>query len=228
MNTAIKSAFSDDPDVMQMIQERETKALLGRISTIQLTPGPVGIPGPMGMPGKDGRDGVDGKNGIDGRDGKDGKPGIDGKDGTPGIPGKNGKDGNPGQNATINLDEIIDTLIAKIKKEKPIDISHIRNADSFIFQGTKYKTHELMHGAGTTSSSQTIATADISSQFNGIATTFTLPAYTSILLFTITGWPPNGALRPTVDFTTPTNTTVTLDAALGAPVSGTTGIILYI
>lgn len=69
---------------------------------------------------------------------------------------------------------------------------------------------------------------DISSQFNGSATTFTLPAYSSILMFNITGWPPNGALRPTVDFTTPTSTTVSLTSEVTAPESGTTGIILYI
>lgn len=69
---------------------------------------------------------------------------------------------------------------------------------------------------------------DISSQFNGILKTFVLPAYSSILSFTLTGWPPNGALRPTVDFTTPSGTTVTLTGEVSAPAAGTTGIILII
>lgn len=73
-----------------------------------------------------------------------------------------------------------------------------------------------------------IATADISSQFDGVATTFTIPAYTSIVAFILTGWAPNGALRPTIDFTTPTSTTVALvTAQVSAPEAGATGIIIY-
>lgn len=72
-----------------------------------------------------------------------------------------------------------------------------------------------------------VNTYDISSQFDGITTIFTLPVFKNILMFTITGWPPNGTLRPTTDFTTPTNTTVTLTAQVSAPAAGTTGIILY-
>lgn len=72
-----------------------------------------------------------------------------------------------------------------------------------------------------------VSVADISAQFNGILTTFTIPAYASIYLFVITGWFPNGALEPTVDFTTPTATTVHITGDLTAPEAGTRGIILY-
>jgi len=73
-----------------------------------------------------------------------------------------------------------------------------------------------------------VLVSDISSQFNGSLTTFTVPSYSSIIMFIITGWAPNGALRPTVDFTTPTSTTVALvTAQVSAPPAGTTGIILY-
>lgn len=72
-----------------------------------------------------------------------------------------------------------------------------------------------------------ISVADVSSQFDGLTTTFTIPTYTSIKLFIITGWPPNGALRPTTDFTTPSSTTVSLTTQVSAPESGATGIILY-
>lgn len=75
---------------------------------------------------------------------------------------------------------------------------------------------------------ETVETVDISSQFDGIVTTFTIPAYTEIVAFLITGWPPNGVLRPTVDFTTPTSTTVALvTSQVSAPEAGTTGIIIY-
>lgn len=74
-----------------------------------------------------------------------------------------------------------------------------------------------------------VATVDISAQFNGSSTSFTVPANAGILLFIITGWPPNGALRPTVDFTTPDATHVTLQTSqVQAPVAGTTGIVIYI
>lgn len=80
----------------------------------------------------------------------------------------------------------------------------------------------------TTGSGGSVAVADITSQFDGVTTTFTIPSYTGILLFIITGWPPNGALDPSADFTTPSATTVALNTSqVTAPVAGTTGIILY-
>lgn len=73
-----------------------------------------------------------------------------------------------------------------------------------------------------------IAVADISSQFDGSTTSFTVPSYSAIVLVILTGWPPNGALRPTVDFTTPDSTHIALQTGqVTAPVSGTTGIVLY-
>lgn len=73
-----------------------------------------------------------------------------------------------------------------------------------------------------------VQVADISSQFDGVTTSFLLPAYSSIQLFILTGWPPNGALRPTVDFTLPDSTHVALvTSEVSAPEAGPTGIILY-
>lgn len=90
-----------------------------------------------------------------------------------------------------------------------------------IFTGT----FDLVDKAST---SAAIARADISSQFDSVTTTFTIPSYSSILSFNITGWFPNGELANS-DFTTPTNTTVSLVVPpLSAPASGTTGIILYV
>lgn len=107
----------------------------------------------------------------------------------------------------------------------------------------KYLIDKLIAGAGITinqlntggdeqleivsSGGSNIQAVDISSQFDGVATTFTIPQYSAIKLFIITGWPPNGALRPTTDFTTPTDTTVALTSEVSAPMGGTTGIILY-
>lgn len=281
----VRSAFSNDPEVMAAFERREQKQMLKAILKEQIMSRDaqdtkqdteqVNVKFLKGEKGDEPSDerlaqliegimpsvtkGEPGTNGIDGKDahtptkaellalieplipepirGDRGYEGLPGQDAhTPTdeelralivdlipkpTPGRDGKD------AKIpTIDEIYETFIKRMRKEKALDISQIRNADSFIFNGTKYKIHELMHGGGSSSSSQTVATADISSQFNGSATTFTIPAYSSILLFTITGYPPEGALRPTTDFTTPTATTVTISTP--APVSGTTGIIIYI
>jgi hypothetical protein len=80
----------------------------------------------------------------------------------------------------------------------------------------------------TSGGSSGLAVTDISSQFDGSKTTFTVPTYTGIILFIITGWPPNGALRPSTDFTTPSSTTVSLQTGqVTAPAAGTTGLIIY-
>lgn len=58
-----------------------------------------------------------------------------------GKPGEKGKD--------ADEEKILGRLIEKIKKEKPLDISHIRNAQTFMKDGIKYKFEELMKGGGT-------------------------------------------------------------------------------
>lgn len=57
-----------------------------------------------------------------------------------------------------------------------IDISHIKNAQSFIFNGKKYKTEELMRGGGSSSGSSTnFATNEVpTGTIDGLNTTFTL------------------------------------------------------
>lgn len=50
----------------------------------------------------------------------------------------------------LDLDAIFEDFIKRIQEEKRIDVSHLRNAQSFIFNGKKYKIEELMRGAGGT------------------------------------------------------------------------------
>lgn len=144
---------------------------------------------------------------------------------------------------TVNVDELINKI-----KSKKTSISDIEGLEQTISAFRHQLSNGYLHGGGDTvvagtgvvitsnangtktisSSVSSISTVDISSQFDGSTTTFTLPSYTTILSFTITGWPPNGNLRPTVDFTTPTGTTVALvTSQVQAPPSGATGIILY-
>jgi hypothetical protein len=93
-----------------------------------------------------------------------------------GKEGKRGKDGKNGLDAVLDIETLIPQLskevlktiptpklemlvemaVEKIKKEKLIDVSDIRNAQSFLFRSkdgkkTKIKMEELMHGAGSAS-----------------------------------------------------------------------------
>lgn len=70
------------------------------------------------------------------------------------------KDGEPGKDAKIDYDKAVKMVVEKIKKEKPIDISDIRNAQSFMFNKKRYKLEELMHGSGgsSTTSGKSVVT----------------------------------------------------------------------
>lgn len=65
-----------------------------------------------------------------------------------------------GADAVIDKDQLISELIEKIKKDKSIDISDVRNAQTFMFNKKKYNIHELMRGAGggSTSGGLTVTT----------------------------------------------------------------------
>lgn len=112
--------------------------------------------------------------GEKGDDGEDGEDGISPAIGDivsailPLLPEpEKGKDG-----VSIDEDTVVSKLITKIQKEKPIDISHIRNATGFMKDGIKYKFEELMKGGGNSSSSGTgfqVPTGTV----NGVNTVFT-------------------------------------------------------
>ncbi len=53
----------------------------------------------------------------------------------------------------LDVDALFDQFIARIQKERPIDVSHLKNAESFMFGKKKYKIEELMRGAGGTGGS---------------------------------------------------------------------------
>lgn len=52
---------------------------------------------------------------------------------------------------TLDREALFKEFVSRIQKERLIDVSHIKNAESFIFNGKKYKIEELMRGAGGTS-----------------------------------------------------------------------------
>lgn len=93
-----------------------------------------------------------------GEQGEMGLPGLGGKDGeTPDLDAlveavlermpvpENGKDG---KDAEVQEDRIITLIIKKIQKEKSLDLTHIKGAQTFLKDGVKYKFEELMHGGG--------------------------------------------------------------------------------
>lgn len=106
--------------------------------------GPPGQPGIQGLTGETGPMGPVGPRGPKGEDSK--VPGPKGDKGDP------GKDGSDGKDAVINKDEIINALIEVIKKNKAIDISHIRNAQPLINSATKLQKLDFddqrWHGGG--------------------------------------------------------------------------------
>lgn len=85
-------------------------------------------------------------------------------------------------------------------------------------------TNAVSSGGGTT-----VSVVDLSSQTDGVTSSFLMPAYSTILMVIITGWAPNGILRPTVDFTLPDSTHIALvTSQVAVPASGTTLIVLYV
>lgn len=67
----------------------------------------------------------------------------------------------------LDMDSLYEGFIERIKKERPIDISNIKNAESFMFNKKRYKIEELMKGGGSNGSS---STANILTQYNLAAT----------------------------------------------------------
>lgn len=152
----ILSVFSDDPEIVAAIARKKTKDLQVQIAVVETI---KGDPGDRGEPGTDGRDGKDGKDGRDGESiaGPRGPRGEKGETvvGPQGPQGEVGPQGLDGKEALLDEEKFMKDLVEYIKKYKPLDISHIRNASSFMKDGIRYKIEELMHGGGSSSSTST-------------------------------------------------------------------------
>ncbi len=172
--------------------------------------GSVGPQGPQGIPG------IPGRTPIKGKDYFDGKPGTDGK------------------SPVIDEDKLVEKMVALIKKKQILDTSSIKGLGEFVSNkakgftkdGVKYAFEELMHGGGSSSGSVSITySVDLSAQANGSNKVFTVPANTAFILLTGTDSP--FIYRPIVDYTGSGTTTLTLDALVNAPSSGSTFILTY-
>lgn len=93
------------------------------------------------------------------------------KDGAPGKAGDPGTPGTPGKDAIVDMEAITKEVIDRIRKEKSLLVSDLKDGQSFIFNKTKYATHEMMHGG---SSSNTGATTVIGEVVSGSGTAWTL------------------------------------------------------
>lgn len=160
--------------------------------------------------------------------GEQGEPGLDGMDGV------NGEDADdeailnkvltilpnfipdpiPGKDAEFDEEALTQRIISKIQKEKSLDLTHIKGAQSFIKDGVRYKFEELMHGGGSSSGSglnYLIATGVI----NNTNTVFTFTKQPTFVIV-------NGASYVNGSGVTIAGTTATLDnpAGIGGAVTG--------
>lgn len=155
-----------------------------------------------------------------GLQGMPGEQGKQGKQGIRGVVGKQGKSivGDKGDTVisketiikeidkTVPTKKLVDAVIEKIKKDKPIDVSHIRNFQSFVMGKTKYNVEELMHGGGGITDSSIIL--PMSGVIDNTNKTFTFVRKPIMVVV-------NGATYRNGAGVTITNTTAVLDAPVG-------------
>lgn len=82
------------------------------------------------------------------------------------------KEGTPGKDAIVDHEEIYNKILERLKKEKSLVVSDLKDGQAFVFNNTKYGTHELMHG-GSAQSATSFTTNEIVA---GSGTSWTLAA----------------------------------------------------
>lgn len=92
------------------------------------------------------------------------------------------EDGENGKDAVIDEDRVVGKLIRKLQTDKPLDISHIRNAQTFMKDGIKYKVEELMRGAGGGSGNSSGYQAPTTGAVNGTNRTFVWVAAPNVIV----------------------------------------------
>lgn len=147
--------------------------------------------------------------------GEDGKDGVDGI--SPGIEEivaqvlpliPTPQDGKDGADAIIDEDSIVDRLLAKIQKDKSLDLTHIKGAQKFIKDGVSYKIEELMHGGGSKAGTGLSYLPLVSGTINNSNTVFIFAKTPTIVVV-------NGASYINGSGVTISGTTATLDNPAG-------------
>lgn len=67
--------------------------------------------------------------------------------------GTRGEKGEPGVSPIVDHEDIYNKVLERLKKEKSLVISDLKDGQAFVFNNTKYGTHEMMHGGGSSSGS---------------------------------------------------------------------------
>lgn len=92
----------------------------------------------------------------------------------------------------------------------------LRNANSFIFNGTRYKTEELMHGGGGAGGTSTFYSDVVTGTIDGVNKIFSVP---NTITTALALWLANSIYQPGVDFTT-SGVTITMTVAPDASLAG--------
>lgn len=110
----------------------------------------------------------------------------------------------------LDKEALYKEFVARIQKERVIDVSHIRNAESFLFNGKKIKFEELMHGAGS-STGGSFAVQVPNGVVNGINQVFVFTTAPSVIVLDNGNFMNKVSADGTVNWTG--TTTVTLNQA---------------
>lgn len=224
--------FAKDPQLalfneLQQLNEQVHKVSLegAEIVTIKGVKGDKGDDGKNGRDGKDGEIGPMGPRGPQGESirGEKGETGAVGPMGPIGPQGERGLDGKDGKNGSPDTGfDIVDKINSLPTNEDDylIDVEHIRGLKKAVEKWGRSETH-ITSGKGK------IKNYDLSSQLNGITTTFSLPANWTVISVVSSSFP--SAFRPVIDYTfTPTSITFTNQIEPSTTLaSGQTLIVIY-
>jgi len=176
----LQELFSNDPDVLIGLQNREIADLARKIGQIELIPGEKGEKGDVGQHGDNGLDGKDGKDGVDGTDGIVGKRGKDGMD------GKNGRDGIDGTSITEDdIRPILEEMISELelglpqKKVESLIKKHVETSHGKFSLAIATLRGDVMrnyggHGGGTGTGGSTLSMEIPVGTVDGLNTVFTV------------------------------------------------------
>lgn len=177
----LKDIFHDDPEVLRALQDREQMGMMkelykeqlmakekqdAEIINVKFLKGEKGDTGEQGIQGIQGEVGPQGESikgdkgdSIVGPRGEKGETVV----GARGPRGEKGEAiaGPKGEDATIDEKKLFMAFLKKLQKEQSLDISHIKNASSFMKDGIKYKIEELMHGGAGSS----MTTSNVTTQY---------------------------------------------------------------
>lgn len=228
MHLKVVEALSDAMHEHKKDRENYRQIVLSHAQALQVAHHKIGeyqqevarlhtLPHIKGEPGSPGRS----VQGISGKDGKDGK--------TPDVAKiiasvraqiRQPKDGESGKDASFDKEALKREVVQFLRESKSLDISDIRNAQSFMFNGKKYKTEELMRGAGGSAGSLSGTQEKSTTVPNGVLTTFAFAHTPKVIVW-------NGAIQTLTDDYTVSGNNITFTVSAGVPLTGDKILNIY-